>query len=615
MSQEKMYEAITFLGGEPSGSTPSKPDPAPYTEAIHFLNGEPCDDFPPKVVHTPSTEPIRIPNRVSRHQEASSRPVPAHSASSLLGNHSQQSPQAQPYQGNCFVPKRQTVDQTLEDIVNSDAIKSYRKEMMRYADRSLLEGPDGSIQLCSRNSRNSVLTPFSPCKHFQAQKQVQYDSGEEEIVYSFTDATGHSVRYATNAKLNDRAQYKALKDHGFVVLANLSASTCAELISRYTAYMISSLPVLTAYSPGWYFTGKEWGFQSSESIAMDYSLFGGATSYAPDVALYHIIFIFAAIQPRLPLKMWIRHPFVLLTQGRFYPTDLSIDDKPRAFRETLERLRYQPVIRILGENSCCNDSASSYRQKENYKTLLSASQQNKAHPVYMVIAQELTPMQCSFCLPIQKVACAERSSDVNVSNLVALILANPDEFETRIERHFSAVFNALGDDCIVQQEIAALTAVSSIVVWFYSIHDPKYVRLIAKTYSESLTLYTRYWEELSDDNILGKFKMVLYNSRRSESFRLRPIEDVDSSFDPENEMLYDETYFYTSSKLLSRLIEIGLRSHMPSVVLDRLKMAGVLSGSVVKTLTFAPNESKDFRFRKLLRNSLRQPGCRDLVEI
>lgn len=611
MTQENMRQAIIFLDGEPNDSPPSKAD----KEAITFIGGEPLDDLPPKMAHTPPMETSRIPNTVYPRREAPLRSVPSYNASSSARGLNQLPLQAQPCQDSRFVPKKQSIDQVLEDVVNSDKMKSYRKEIMRYANRSLIEGADGSVQLCSRNSMNSVLTPFSPCTHFRAQKQIQHDSGEEEIVYSFTDTTGHSVRYATNAKLSDLAQYKTLKDHGFVVLANLSASTCAELISRYTAYMISSLPVLTAYSPGWYFTGKEWGFQPSESIPMDYSLFGGATSYAPDVALYHIIFIFAAIQPRLPLKMWIRHPFVLLTQGRFYPTDLSIDDKPRAFRETLERLRYQPVIRILGENSCCNDSASSYRQKENYKTLLNASQQNKAHPLYMVIAQELTPMQCSFCLPIQKVACAERSSDVNVSNLVALILANPDEFETRIERHFSAVFNALGDDCIVQQEIATLATVSSIVVWFYSIHDPKNVRLIAKTYSESLTLYTRYWEELSDDNILGRFKMVLYNSSRSGSFRLRPIEDVDSSFDPENEMLYDETYFYTSTKLLTRIIETGLRSHMPGVVLNRLKMAGVLSGSVVKTLTFAPNESKDFRFRTLLRCNLRQPGCRDLVEI
>ena len=52
-----------------------------------------------------------------------------------------------------------------------------------------------------------------------------------------------------------------------------------------------------------------------------------------------------------------------------------------------------------------------------------------------------------------------------------------------------------------------------------------------------------------------------------------------------------------------------------SDVLNRLKTTGVLSGSVPKTLTLAPNEPKDFRFRTLLRSNLHQPGSRDLVEI
>ena len=85
--------------------------------------------------------------------------------------------------------------------------------------------------------------------------------------------------------------------------------------------------------------------------------------------------------------------------------------------------------------------------------------------------------------------------------------------------------------------------------------------------------------------------------------------------DPQKEILYDDTYYYTSTALLKKIIKVQLRSYMPSDVLNRLKTAGVLSGSVPKTLTFAPNESKDFRFRTLLRSSLHQPRSRDLVEI
>ena len=64
-----------------------------------------------------------------------------------------------------------------------------------------------------------------------------------------------------------------------------------------------------------------------------------------------------------------------------------------------------------------------------------------------------------------------------------------------------------------------------------------------------------------------------------------------------------------------KIIKAHLSSYMPSDVLSRLKTVGVLSGSVSKTLTLAPNESKDFRFRTLLRSTLHQPGSRDLVEV
>ena len=94
----------------------------------------------------------------------------------------------------------------------------------------------------------------------------------------------------------------------------------------------------------------------------------------------------------------------------------------------------------------------------------------------------------------------------------------------------------------------------------------------------------------------------------------RPLEDVDSSFDCQKEILYDDTYYYTSTALLKKIIKVQLRSYMPSDVLNRLKTAGVLSGSVPKTLTFAPNESKDFRFRTLLRSSLHQPEVVTLLK-
>lgn len=193
------------------------------------------------------------------------------------------------------------------------------------------------------------------------------------------------------------------------------------------------------------------------------------------------------------------------------------------------------------------------------------------------------------------------------------ILASEDAFNSTVERSFTKVFDDLGEDCSVQREIAALSMIADVVKWHYSMQVPP--QTLSVRCDEYLETYTRYWERINDGNILTPFRNALYAARRCDMICFRPLEDVDSSFECQKEILYDDTYYYTSTALLKKIIKVQLRSYMPSDVLNRLKTAGVLSGSVPKTLTFAPNESKDFRFRTLLRSSLHQPGSRDLVEV
>ena len=182
-----------------------------------------------------------------------------------------------------------------------------------------------------------------------------------------------------------------------------------------------------------------------------------------------------------------------------------------------------------------------------------------------------------------------------------------------MEQSFIEASNKYGEDCSVQQEIAALSAIVSIIKWHYSIQIPPQPFPIRC--DDSLETYACYWDKLDTGNILAPFRNALYAARRNNMIYFRPLEDVDSSFDCQREILYDDTYYYTSTALLKKIIKAHLSSYMPSDVLNRLKTTGVLSGSVPKTLTLAPNEPKDFRFRTLLRSNLHQPGSRDLAEI
>ena len=456
--------------------------------------------------------------------------------------------------------------------------------------------------------------PFSPCRNLQAQKIIEHDTKKGFIKYTFDTPTGEHKNVIVDADRSALHRYNLLQDNGFIVDANLPATICAELIARYTASGLASTPPQIKYSPGWYFSEKHWGFQESEWVDLNTVLLSFTISPTPDVIMYQLVSLYAILQGRLPSKMWIRRPFCILTH-KYQCTDLSIDKTPLTFKKELENLRDRPIIWIRAEDTSFNESANAYSRDKNYQALLDSMQSSQKHPLYIVVSADLTPRQRTFCLPIQDfIDPYEATNSIDsIGGLINSIMNNANAFNSTVERSFTKVFDDLGEDCSVQREIAALSMIADVVKWHYSMQVPP--QTLSVRCDEYLETYTRYWERINDGNILTPFRNALYAARRSDMICFRPLEDVDSSFECQKEILYDDTYYYTSTALLKKIIKVQLRSYMPSDVLNRLKTAGVLSGSVPKTLTFAPNESKDFRFRTLLRSSLHQPGSRDLVEI
>ena len=498
----------------------------------------------------------------------------------------------------------------------SDAQKAYRQKALSFENYGLTTDPQGYLVLLYSNSVSTVGKPFSPCRNLQAQKIIEHDTKKGFIKYTFDTPTGEHRSVIVDADCSALQRYNLLQDNGFIVDANLPATICAELIARYTASGLASIPPQIKYSPGWYFSEKHWGFQESEWVDLNAVLLSFTVPPTPDMILYQLVSLYAILQERLPSKMWIRRPICILTHEYLY-TDLCIDSTPYVFKKALESLRDRPIVWIRSENINFNESSSAYSRDKNYQALMNFMQSDQRHPVYIVVSQDLTPRQRIFCLPVQNFSDHRvRTNSLNsIGDLIKLIIGNSDAFEAQIDKVYTEFFDELGEDCPVRQKISVLAAIAAVVQWYFSIRDPSQKGVVARSHNECLTLYIQYWERFNGDSINSLFRNALYAARRSDMICFRPLEDVDSSFDCQKEILYDDTYYYTSTALLKKIIKVQLRSYMPSDVLNRLKTAGVLSGSVPKTLTFAPNESKDFRFRTLLRSSLHQPGSRDLVEI
>lgn len=508
----------------------------------------------------------------------------------------------------------ETTIQKLQAKWVSDSQKAYREKQFKFDNSTLAPDSQGCLLILHSNGINTVGKPFSPCRNLQAQKIIEHDTKKGFIKYTFDTPTGEHRSVIVDADCSALQRYNLLQDNGFIVDANLPATICAELIARYTASGLASIPPQIKYSPGWYFSEKHWGFQESEWVDLNAVLLSFTVPPTPDMILYQLVSLYAILQERLPSKMWIRRPICILTHEYLY-TDLCIDSTPYVFKKALESLRDRPIVWIRSENINFNESSSAYSRDKNYQALMNSMQSNQKHPLYMVVSSNLTPRQRTFCLPIQDfIDPYEATNSIDsIGGLINSIMNNANAFNSTVERSFTKVFDDLGEDCSVQREIAALSMIADVVKWHYSMQVPP--QTLSVRCDEYLETYTRYWERINDGNILTPFRNALYAARRCDMICFRPLEDADSSFECQKEILYDDTYYYTSTALLKKIIKVQLRSYMPSDVLNRLKTAGVLSGSVPKTLTFAPNESKDFRFRTLLRSSLHQPGSRDLVEV
>lgn len=504
--------------------------------------------------------------------------------------------------------------QELQAAWESDVQKAFRKQRLRFDNCALVEDFQGCLTYQCSNRENTIVKLFSPCRNLRAQKIVDHSTQKEYIKYTFDTPTGEHKSVIVDATCSALHRYNLLRDNGFIVFAHLLPTVCGELIARYTAATRDSIPPQIKYSPGWYFSEKHWGFQESEWVDLNTVLLSFTISPTPDVIMYQLVSLYAILQERLPSKMWIRRPICILTHEYLY-TDSCIDSTPYLFKKALESLRDRPIVWIRSENINFNESSSAYSRDKNYQALMNSMQSNQKHPLYMIVSSNLTPRQRTFCLPIQDfIDPYEATNSIDsIGGLINSIMNNANAFNSTVERSFTKVFDDLGEDCSVQWEIAALSMIADVVKWHYSMQVPP--QTLSVRCDEYLETYTRYWERINDGNILTPFRNALYAARRSNMICFRSLEDVDISFDCQKEILYDDTYYYTSTALLKKIIKAHLSSYMPSDVLSRLKTVGVLSGSVSKTLTLAPNESKDFRFRTLPRSTLHQPGSRDLVEV
>lgn len=250
--------------------------------------------------------------------------------------------------------------QELQAAWESDAQKAYRQKALSFENFGLTTDPQGHLVLLYSNSIHTIEKPFSACRNLRAQKIVEHSTQKEYIKYTFDTPTGEHKEVIVDAACNAVHRYTLLQDHGFVTTANFSRAICAELMARYTAPMLNSVPPLIKYSPGWYSSKNSWGFQESNWVDLNTVLFSFTLPSTSDMVMYQLLSLYAVLQGRLSPELWIRRPFCVLTHNRHLHTDLNLDESSRVFKKELESLIDRPLVWIRAENINFNESSSAY---------------------------------------------------------------------------------------------------------------------------------------------------------------------------------------------------------------------------------------------------------------
>ena len=111
------------------------------------------------------------------------------------------------------------------------------------------------------------------------------------------------------------------------------------------------------------------------------------------------------------------------------------------------------------------------------------------------------------------------------------------------------------------------------------------------------------------------FRNALYAAAREQTIRFRDIGDLDETYCKEKEVLYDEYKLYLTLDLVKRLVAKRMPEFLTSDVLAQLTEAGILSSSIVKTLTLSTGHSKNVRLRSINRSFVNGYGRRDITTI
>ena len=512
--------------------------------------------------------------------------------------------------------KNQSLQQQRANSIFKVADRAYLREFSAYRTEHFVKFPDERYYLVRENGFGApyeVTKPLSDCTEFSARYVFDPRDGSTLIEVQYRLPNGKRASFSIPAekfRKNTLAQsfYKGGGTLHF-------GKDGPRLFYMLIAQLLSSRNSCILSIPGWNFNNSRWTFKESatcESI-LNSPILPTAGLASENQRMMSLVVGLSLLKTHFGEAMQPTKPYAMISESFSVTTEITLNCRLSELKKQLYNHRDDLLVYIHdGSNS------SRHQKTTNYGFLSDEAVKGSAsRSIYIVLARKLTPEIRENCIPIipAEICSTTDAASANWNDLISLTENNPDEFNLRAQRAYEeACSNFKGSDYC--QDAAVLSVVSEIICWTFSRTDATHQRerKFQDTYKQTLEKYVQYWDSLADASALERFRDALYAAARKQSIRFRAIGNIDETYCKEMEVLYDEYKLYITLDLVKSLVSEYMSEFLVSDVLAQLSEAGILSDSIVKTLTLS-GHPKNVRLRSINRSFVNGHGRRDITTI
>lgn len=513
--------------------------------------------------------------------------------------------------------KNQSLQQQRANSIFKVADRAYLREFSAYRTEHFVKFPDERYYLVRENGFGApyeVTKPLSDCTEFSARYVFDPRDGSTLIEVQYRLPNGKRASFSIPAekfRKNTLAQsfYKGGGTLHF-------GKDGPRLFYMLIAQLLSSRNSCILSIPGWNFNNSRWTFKESatcESI-LNSPILPTAGLASENQRMMSLVVGLSLLKTHFGEAMQPTKPYAMISESFSVTTEITLNCRLSELKKQLYNHRDDLLVYIHdGSNS------SRHQKTTNYGFLSDEAVKGSAsRSIYIVLARKLTPEIRENCIPIipAEICSTTDAASANWNGLISLTENNPDEFNLRTQRAYEeACSNFKGSDYC--QDAAVLSVVSEIICWTFSRTDATHQRerKFQDTYKQTLEKYVQYWDSLADASALERFRDALYAAARKQSIRFRAIGNIDETYCKEMEVLYDEYKLYITLDLVKSLVSEYMSEFLVSDVLAQLSEAGILSDSIVKTLTLSTGHPKNVRLRSINRSFVNGHGRRDITTI